>query len=568
MKHKISVLTLAITSMLTGCGGGEQVPVNQNVAVTPPAKTTTVTTNGIISGFGSVVVNGVHYSTNSTTISTDDNQQAAEQELAVGMMVQLEGSINADGTTGTAKSVKYSAQLEGPVSFIDLANKTVTILGQIVSVDDLTVYERVTLNTIKVGDVLEVSGYFKAPGQFYASRIELETKQESSLKLHGAVSELNNVDQTFRLGSLLVSYSNARFEDFTQAQLTNGQTVKVQASSYDAITNKLVASVVDLEKTTSVTTDKVWLEGVISNYQTDTSLILNGQIFLLGTDTRFEYGQRSQLANGVRIKLQAVPVPNGWKVEKISFSQQAVLKLSGNVNALDLNNSSFTIGSTTFVVTPQTVLKDDSNRAVRYFDLKSLVINDYVEVAAFKNSDGLNIALKVERENSGSADGSIELKGIPSAINTNGFTLFGKNIVTDTNTRYESNDALLSKSQFFALLNTTTVVEVRAIASGNQLLAVKLEIDSDNDDDDDNDKAGKVEFKGAVTAKIGQQIEVNGYKILLTPSTKLQVGKAKNMTPSAFIAELLVGEIVKVEGMSDLNNVVTATEVEAERDGD
>jgi hypothetical protein len=61
---------------------------------------------------------------------------------------------------------------------------------------------------------------------------------------------------------------------------------------------------------------------------------------------------------------------------------------------------------------------------------------------------------------------------------------------------------------------------------------------------------------------------VNGYKILLTPSTKLQVGKAKNMTPSAFIAELLVGEIVKVEGMSDLNNVVTATEVEAERDGD
>lgn len=463
--------------------------------------------------------------------------------------------------------MKYSAQLEGQVSFIDLANKTVTILGQVVSVDDLTVYERVTLNTIKVGDVLEVSGYFKAPGQFYASRIELETKQKSSLKMYGAVSELNNVDQTFRLGSLLVSYSNARFEDFTQAQLTNGLTVKVQASSYDATTNKLVASVVDLEKAPSVTTDKVWLEGVISNYQTDTSLMLNGQTFLLGADTRFEYGQRSQLANGVSIKLQAVPVANGWKAEKISFSQQAVLKLSGNVNALDLNNNSFTIGSTTFVVTPQTVLKDDSNRAVRYFDLKSLVINDYVEVAAFKNSDGLNIALKVERENGGSADGSIELKGIPSAINTNGFTLFGKNIVTDTNTRYENNDALLSKSQFFALLNTTTVVEVRAITSGNQLLAVKLEIDSDKDDDNDN-KVGKVEFKGVVTAKAGQQIEVNGYKILLTPSTKLQIGKVKNMTPSAFITGLLVGEIVKVEGMADLNNVVTATEVEAERDDD
>ena len=566
MKYKISVLTLAITSMLTGCGGGEQqATVQPKAAVTPPATTTTVTTNGIISGFGSVVVNGVHYSTDSTTISTDDNQQADEQELAVGMMVQLEGSINADGKTGTAKSVKYSAQLEGPVSFIDLANKTLTILGQVVAVDDLTVYERVSLNTINVGDVLEVSGYIKAAGQFYASRIERETKQKSPLKIYGIVSELNTTDQTFRCGNLVVSYSSARFEDFTQAQLANGQSVKVKASSYDATTNKLVASEIDLEKSSSATTDKVWLEGVISNYQPDTALMLNGQTFLLGADTKFEYGQRSQLANGVSIKLQAVPVTNGWKAEKISFSQQAKLKLSGNVSTLDLNNNSFTIGSTTFVVTPQTLLKDDSNRAVRYFDLKSLVVNDYVEVAAFKNADGVNIALKVERENIAATDSTIELKGVPSAIDVNGFALFGKNVVTDNNTRFESNDALLSKSQFFALLSTTTVVEVHAVAAGNQLLAVKLEIDSDHDDDN---KVGKVEFKGAVTAKSAQQIEVNGYKVLLTPTTKLQLGKTKNMTTPSFIAGLQVGEIVKVEGMADLNNIVTATEVEADRDND
>lgn len=568
MKYKISVLTLALTWVLTGCGGGDQqATVVPKVAATSPANTTSVTTNGIISGFGSIVVNGVHYSTNSTTISTDDNVQAAEQALAVGMMVQLEGSINADGKTGTAKSVKYSAQLEGPVSFIDLANKTLTILGQVVAVDDLTVYERVSLNTINIGDILEVSGYFKAPGQFYASRLELETKPTFQIKMYGVVSQLNNTDQTFRLGNLVVSYSSARFEDFTQTQLANGQSVKVKASSYDATTNKLVASKIDLEKPSSATTDKVWLAGIIGNYQPDTSLMLNGQTFLLGANTKFEDGQRSQLANGVSIKLQAIPVTNGWKAEKISFSQQAMLKLSGHVSALDLNNNSFTIGSTMFVVTPQTLLKDDSNRAIRYFDLKSLVINDYVEVAAFKNADGMNVALKVERENSGSADGSIELKGVPSAIDANGFTLFGKIVVTDANTRYETNDALLSKSEFFNLLNTSTVVEVRAVASGNQLLAVTLAIDSDQDDDNDH-KPGKVEFKGAVIAKASQQIDVNGYKILLTPSTKLQLGKTKNLTPSAFIAGLQVGEIVKVEGMTDLNKVVTATEVEAERDTD
>lgn len=568
MTYKISVLTLTVTAILAGCGGGtEQAAVPPAVALTPPAKTTTVSTSGIISGFGSIVVNGVHYSTNSTAISTDDNQQAAEQELAIGMVVQLEGSINADGTSGSAKSVKYSAQLEGPVSFIDLANKTVTILGQVVAVDDITVFEGVSLNTLKVGDVVEVSGFFKAPGQFYASRIELDNKPAAQLKLYGTISELNHAGQTFRLGHLLVSYSQARFEDFTQAQLANGQSVKVQARSYDASTNQLVASLVDLEKSQPATTAQLWLEGMISNYQTDTSLILNGQTFLLSADTRFEHGQRSQLANGVSIKLQAVAVAGGFKVEKISFSQQATLKLAGNVSALDLNRNSFSIGSSTFVVTPQTLFKDDSRRAVRYFDLTSLVINDYLEVAAVKNADGVNIALKVERENSGAADGSIELKGIPSALQADGFILFGKNIVTDSNTRFESNDALLSRTQFFALLTATTVVEVRAVTAGNQLLAVKLKIDTDKAGDAGH-KAGKVEFKGAVTAKTQQQFEVNGYKILLTPSTQLQLGKTKRMTTEAFMAGLMVGEMVKVEGMTDINNVVTATEVEASRHDD
>ena len=130
--------------------------------------TSTVTTTGAITGFGSVVVNGVHYSTSGTNISTDDNPSALEQELAVGMVVQLEGTVKSDGSSGTARTIKYGAQLEGPVSFIDLANKQITMLGQIVQTDDLTVFERTTLATIKVGDILEVSGVVKAAGQFYA----------------------------------------------------------------------------------------------------------------------------------------------------------------------------------------------------------------------------------------------------------------------------------------------------------------------------------------------------------------------------------------------------------------
>ncbi|MDZ7903183.1 MAG: DUF5666 domain-containing protein [Rheinheimera sp.] len=187
-----------------------------------------------------------------------------------------------------------------------------------------------------------------------------------------------------------------------------------------------------------------------------------------------------------------------------------------------LTNNTFTIGTTTFVVTAQTVLKDDSSRAVRFFDLKSLVVNDYLEVAAYKNTEGANVALKVERENGGASDGSIELKGIPTAVTADGFTLFGREIVTDSNTRYENDDAVLTKTEFFALLTATTVVEVHAIPVNGKLLASRIEIKAPRKPGDGNKAVGLVEFKGALTAKRELQIEVNSFTVNIKPATKLK----------------------------------------------
>ncbi len=568
MNNRVSIFVLSSSLILSGCGGGDTTETNPDLGSGGTPTTSTVTTSGTITGFGSVIVNGVHYSTEGSTISTDDNPSAVEKDLAVGMYVEIEGSVKSDGSTGSAKSIKYGAQLEGPVSFIDLANKQITLLGQVVTTDDLTVFERTTLDTIKVGDILEVSGVVKAPGQFYASRVELETKQSNSFKLFGAVANLDKVAQTFTISDLKVKYSTARFEDFTMADLANGQAVKIKAQQYDEATNSIIATVVDFQKASKATTEKLWMEGIVSGYQPDVSLVLNGQTFLLTADTKFEYGLKSLLANGVSIKLKAKQVASNWQAEKISFINQAIMKLSGNVSAIDLTNNTFTIGTTTFVVTPQTVLKDDSNRAVRFFDLKSLVVNDYVEVAAYKNADGANVALKVERENGGASDGSIELKGIPTAVTADGFSLFGREIITDENTRYENQDALLNKTEFFALLTATTVVEVHATVSNGKLLASRIEIKAPRKPGDGNKPVGLVEFKGALTAKSESQIEVNGFTVKIKPATKLKIGKTKNMTATDFINALVIGETVKVEGIADANKVVTAIEIEAEREKD
>ena len=72
-------------------------------------------TSGEVTGFGSVFVNGVEFFTNNTQFEVDGNTSAAETDLKVGMVVQIQGKVDNNGQTGTADSVSYDDDIEGPV---------------------------------------------------------------------------------------------------------------------------------------------------------------------------------------------------------------------------------------------------------------------------------------------------------------------------------------------------------------------------------------------------------------------------------------------------------------------
>lgn len=551
MRFTKSLFTIAIVSTLTACGGGSTdstAPVTTPVGTTPTTPPT-VSTSGVITGFGSVVVNGVHYSTNSTSVSTDDKDSAAESDLAVGMVVDVSGTLSSDGKTGTASSVKYSAHVEGPVTLIDLAAKQLTVLNQTIDFDDVTVFDGVTADTLKVNDRVEISGYFKSPGQFYASRVELDSKPAQALKVFGAVAELNTTNQTFKIGSQLVDYSKARLDDFGTSQLANGQTVKVKGTSIDATSKALLASEIDLKTKPSTTSDKLRTEGTVSNLVADTSFELAGVKILFSSSTSYDNGVKADLVNGAKVKVQASSSAEGWKADKVIFLKAVVSKAEGKVTAVSTTDKTFSLGGETYLVTEQTVLKDDSSRKVRFFDLASLAVNDYLEVVAFKNAQGQLVALKVEREDGVSSDGYIEFKGLPSAIAADAFTLFGKKITIDGNTVYLNGRNVLTVKAFFALLKTTTIVEVKAKVVGNDLIAVRIKLE---DGTGGNDGAIETEFKGVVSDKGADFILVGGKKVLLTNTTKLRIGKKTDYTVSSFLAELKTGVRVEVEGTVDV----------------
>ncbi len=182
-----TAVALAVASGLTACGGGSD--------STAGIGGTGITTTGTITGFGSIIVNGVHYDIDSAQIEKDGRRKAFRKDpntdLRIGMLVTVKGVDHGDGT-GTASEVIYRDEIQGPVSVIEPANDKFTVMGVDVTVDTDTRFSRCgdddgkeprkgmnLANDLKVNDRVEVSGYRTDSG-IRATYVELKDASCSS----------------------------------------------------------------------------------------------------------------------------------------------------------------------------------------------------------------------------------------------------------------------------------------------------------------------------------------------------------------------------------------------------
>lgn len=117
--------------------------------------------------------------------------------------------------------------VEGPVDTIDSAGNLI-VLGQNVVVSENTVFDDTSLSSIKVGDIVEVSGLRDNNQVINATFIELESSTIESFEVLGIVSELNRNTRTFSIGELTVDFSTARFDDIAESSLNNGILLEVE----------------------------------------------------------------------------------------------------------------------------------------------------------------------------------------------------------------------------------------------------------------------------------------------------------------------------------------------------
>ena len=148
------------------------------------------------------------------------------------MVVDVSGSDVSTATDGrrsaTATSIGVRSEIEGPVSAINAAAGTLTVLGQLVQITPTTVFDddlRGGLAAVAVGMVVEVYGFLQPSGQYLATRIDDEDDPVTHYKLRAVVSGLDPSARTFRLVTALVSHADI---SASVSGLANGQYARVE----------------------------------------------------------------------------------------------------------------------------------------------------------------------------------------------------------------------------------------------------------------------------------------------------------------------------------------------------
>lgn len=285
-------LTSLIAASLVACGGGGSAATDTSSGSSATAQTY----SGTVTGLGSIVVNGVRFSTTGADAADSDNpSQPYTQAFKLGTTVVVNGSVDSDGANGQAASIQVEGGVRGqiaPGSFVfDVATMSgsLTVAGQLIKFDSNTVFDgegaanftaagllasdlanNFTTNPIAV----EVYGAVDATGALVATRIEKKDPAALVYAIKGYVvngtidASAKTFDMLIKRGLTLtqtvhVSYSGATVLP-TGATLHDGVGVRVLSASDPAGQTSITASKLLIKSDRGVNGSAAKLHGVVS----------------------------------------------------------------------------------------------------------------------------------------------------------------------------------------------------------------------------------------------------------------------------------------------------------------
>ena len=458
-RTRFALLGVAILASmsLTACGGSGGASDTADVPPSALAKSVV----GEITGFGSVYVNGVEYETDGASYDVDDESASDDSALAVGMVVKVQGSVNADGRTGTANSISYDDEVEGIVE--DLATdadnfsiKTFTVMNTVVRVDENSTNfdgeddATFSFETIMNYDNVEVSGDYDGD-ILIATYVEKQDAADDDYEAKGTVTEYNGADQFVLVlkNSNTLNVMLAAGAEIPSVGIANDQYVEVEGTIPDPLgfPDDFLATKIELEDDDHFgddDDDEVEIKGMLNfNAEAEAWSVRDVTVaFSDGTEYKPESLQESiadGTAAGLTVEVEGYYLDEVLQVEEIELEEDE-LEFMGDATVLESTGPrdgtiqlsfGMATGTVDVIVNSETMFRDDE--AMDHFDLSSIMDGDKVEVEARWAEGGSIIASSLHLED----DMGYEIKGPLDAIDEMSIKVAGVMFSIDGSTVYE-----------------------------------------------------------------------------------------------------------------------------------
>lgn len=248
-----------------------------------------------------VTLNGIDYDTSSTLI-VSNGEIGGSDILDSGQVVELMGSVSGNNEkVGIAKLINYRANIRGPIDNINLEEQRLTILGQVVKVNDDAFYAGgiTAFESLQKGDLIEVSGFRKSNGETSATRIELMT--EKNYLVTGVLKSLSPQSLTLMINDLVVDYSAIRLD----SMIDNGILIKVTGQRLND-DGELIATdinIVELNTNGISQEDKVEITGFVTSFTSSQNFEVDGIKVVTKEDTVFQ-GELAEDSIALDVKME------------------------------------------------------------------------------------------------------------------------------------------------------------------------------------------------------------------------------------------------------------------------
>jgi hypothetical protein len=359
-RARLAVALLAALVLVSACGGGGSAAVGTVSGVGSGG-----TGSGVVTGFGSLIVDGMRRSDAAAAYSTEAEQGTAATMSLTGAMLGQSAEFAYDAN-GNITSVLMSPEIVGTVTAV--AASSITILGTTITANTDAALGPVTsfvgytsLASVQVGDRVEAHGLLKADSQgtpYLQATLIVQKPAAVGVRITGIVSQYSASAGSFVIGNETVALGSATITPAGVA-LANGQLVTVWSNS--APVGNVVSAAYIRIKRPAPASGNVTLSGPISNYVSNASFQIRNVTVdagsasvtpsgaTLGNDRyvviagSFDAASNKLTASSVTVFTTAAPTTVELHGMVANFVSASSFTLRGVI--IDASNASFTGGT-------------------------------------------------------------------------------------------------------------------------------------------------------------------------------------------------------------------------------